>query len=127
MTRDEREALIEENAARVAELEADIAERQARRLRGEEPQEWQSPPTKQRAGDLGLIFKTRENSLVEQPPAELQIFNEVQTRVISAALAMIRDEVRKEFASEIAALRTDIEVLAKHKASVMPLRSRDAA
>jgi hypothetical protein len=48
-TYERRQLIIEENEMRRSELLADIAERQARRARGEEPPEWQTPePSKPR-------------------------------------------------------------------------------
>jgi hypothetical protein len=76
VTREEREQMIAQLHLDIAENLADLAEREARTLRGEDPPEWQVPEDykthrEQQTDELirkkhdgGLIYKERQNSLV---------------------------------------------------------------
>jgi hypothetical protein len=99
---------------------------------------------RQRSGGGDLVYKTRENSLVQPapaPPQAAKIFTREQTLAIGQALAAIREELsqevehnRKQLAInnyEIAALRA--KLYERRSAEVIDLpefvkkRNRDAA
>ncbi len=131
MTREQRQQLLEENLARQAELQRDIAAREQRQAAGIEPiydVVRRSPPP--------MVYKTNPNALLVQPQPT-QPTRQVVLAMIEDAVGVIGEFVAEEqnkqdaalmkkmnqLRDEINALRSELEVL--RATNVTPLRGRD--
>jgi hypothetical protein len=125
------------------ELLRDIAARRAQIDAGDGPTMWQSPERPR-----NMIYKTHEapqqdwsgwdrwaEAHIARALAEQPVFSKAQVSAIGEALATIRSEIRKEFATEIASLRADMNVqtgiargeISRLQGSVGLKRGRNAA
>jgi hypothetical protein len=111
---------MNENENRTDELRADIAARRERMLMGE-VDEWQSPaPQQSRRQQRSAPMPEQQTDwsgwnrwaedIVTRTLAAQPTFTKAQVNAIGEALATIRSEIRKEFATEIASLRADMHV-----------------
>jgi hypothetical protein len=136
---------MNENENRRAELLHDIAQREARRDRGEEPAMWVTPderprrrktfatPTQQTADWSGWDRWCKAH--IERTLAEQPIFSKAQISAIGEALSTIRTELRKEIGEQLGQLRADMAVdravnrgeVSALRGSVPTRRGRDVA
>jgi len=113
MTDEERRELAElfrEDDRLRAENADYLARRKAERLARENAEAEPSPPVEKSNG-FGLVYRDQENAMAAAPLGEPEVFNAGQCETLAMIIAEARKDWDAEAATEMAALRNELERL----------------